>query len=294
MVWVPGGEFTMGSDDFYPEERPARRAQVDGFWMDASPVTVAQFERFVAETGYVTHAERVPRADDYPDAAPEQLVPGSLVFTPPDGPVPLDDFRRWWSWSPGACWRAPDGASSDTRDLERHPVTHIGFDDAVAYLAWAGRVLPTEAEWERAARGGLDAATYPWGNDPMPRGRPLANTWQGRFPWENTLDDGFDRTSPVGAFPPNAYGLFDVVGNVWEWTTDEYDARHSPPDGASSPCCASSASAQRFVRRVIKGGSHLCAPSYCLRYRPSARQGESVDTTTSHLGCRGIVRVASG
>ncbi|HEX5616014.1 MAG TPA: formylglycine-generating enzyme family protein, partial [Acidimicrobiia bacterium] len=287
MVWVPGGEFLMGSDDFYPEERPVRREHVHGFWIDAHPVTVTDFDRFVRATGRVTLAERAPSALDYPDADPALLVPGSLVFTPPERPVPLDDFRRWWSWVPGASWRAPEGPGSDTDGREDHPVTHVGFDDALAYLSWAGKALPTEAEWEFAARGGLDGATYPWGDEPTPDGPPRANTWQGEFPWQNTLDDGYARTSPVGAFPPNGYGLFDVVGNVWEWTADPYTEPDDTPAAPTAPCCAAATTAAQFTRHVIKGGSHLCAPSYCLRYRPAARQGEPVDSTTSHLGFRG-------
>lgn len=295
MVWVPGGEFTMGSDDFYPEERPTHRARVEGFWIDAHPVTVEQFDAFVRATGHVSQAERAPAAADYPDADPALLVPGSLVFTPPAGPVPLDDVRRWWSWMPGASWRRPEGPHRDVADRGDHPVTHVGIDDARAYVAWAGADLPTEAEWERAARGGLDGATFPWGDDPAPGGRPLANTWQGRFPWENTVEDGWARTSPVGSFPPNGYGLFDAVGNVWEWTADRYEPDHR---SGAAPCCGPgrapgaerSEAGEAFARRVIKGGSHLCAPSYCYRFRPAARQGEAVDTTTSHLGFRGVVR----
>ena len=299
MVWVPGGTFLMGSEDFYPEERPVHRVHVDGFWIDEHPVTVAQFRRFVRATDHVTFAEVAPDADAYPGAAPADLVPGSLVFTPPTGPVPLDDIRRWWSWTRGADWRHPEGQGSDLQGRDLHPVTHIGVSDAEAYAAWAGSELPTEAEWERAARGGLEGAAYTWGDEPLPR-RPMANTWQGRFPWENTRLDGYLGTSPVKSYPPNGYGLFDMAGNVWEWTADLYRDHH--PDEVQSPCCVpcnprvgadQDATAPAMMpRRVIKGGSHLCAPSYCLRYRPAARQAQDVETSTSHLGFRCLVRVA--
>ena len=298
MAWVPGGAFLMGSDDFYPEERPVHRVHVDGFWIDEHPVTVAQFRRFVRATSHVTFAELAPEPDAYPDADPADLVPGSLVFTPPSGAVPLDDVRRWWSWVPGADWRHPEGPASNLQGRDLHPVTHIGVSDAEAYAAWVGAALPTEAEWERAARGGLEGAAYTWGDDPLPR-RPMANTWQGRFPWENTRLDGYLRTSPIKSYPPNGYGLFDMAGNVWEWTADLYRDRH--PDEVQLPCCvprnprvtarAESSEPEAMPRRVIKGGSHLCAPSYCLRYRPAARQPQETDTSTSHLGFRCIVRV---
>jgi formylglycine-generating enzyme required for sulfatase activity len=215
MTWIPGGTFLMGSEDFYPEERPVHRVHVDGFWIDEHPVTVAQFRRFVRATNHVTFAELAPVADAYPDAEPADLVPGSLVFTPPTGPVPLDDIRRWWAWTPGADWRHPEGPGSDLQGRDLHPVTHIGISDAEAYAAWVGAELPTEAEWECAARGGLEGAAYTWGDDPLPR-RPMANTWQGRFPWENTRQDGYVRTSPVKSYPPNGYELYDMAGNVWE------------------------------------------------------------------------------
>ena len=306
MVSVPGGSFLMGSDDFYPEERPVHRVAVDGFWMDEHPVTVAEFRRFVKESGYVTVAETAPDPRDFPEAEPEQLVPGSLVFTPPRSPVRLDDFRAWWSWMPAAQWRRPEGPGStlDGRDL--HPVTQVAYADASAYATWAGKELPTEAEWEYAARGGLDGATYAWGDEFAPRGRMMANTWQGDFPVHNDLLDGYDRTSPVGRFPANGYGLVDMTGNVWEWTSDDYTSSHAvaaeraaiehPPSGCCAPQRTPHAVASptphtgESVTRVIKGGSHLCAPNYCLRYRPAARQLQTVDTSTSHLGFRCIVR----
>jgi formylglycine-generating enzyme required for sulfatase activity len=295
-IWVPGGEFRMGSTDFYPEERPVRRVTVDGFWVDHHPVTVAEFRRFVKATGYVTDAEHAPDAASYPDAEPEMLVPGSLVFHRTAGPVPLNDVRSWWAWTPGADWRHPEGPGSTVDGRQRHPVTHVTYGDAIAYARWAGKALPTEAEWEYAARGGLDGATFPWGDEFAPRGRLMANTWQGEFPWQNLLLDRYERTSPVGTFPPNGYGLVDVVGNVWEWTADYFHSNRTTigrHDGRHNACCAPAGEPpmnESVPQRVIKGGSHLCAPNYCLRYRPAARQGEAIDTSTSHLGFRCVVR----
>jgi sulfatase modifying factor 1 len=288
MAWIPPGRFTMGSEAFYPEERPVHDVDVDGFWIDERPVTVREFRRFVKETGYVTVAERPLDPDAYPDADPSLLVPGSLVFRPTRGPVDLRDYRNWWSYVPGACWHRPEGPGSDTYTRGRHPVTHVAHEDAAAYAGWAGKALPTEAEWERAARGGLDGATYAWGDEPQPDGAPMANTWQGEFPWQNALEDGYAGTSPVGSFPANGFGLHDVCGNVWEWTADWFTTDHGEP--APSPCCGPPRSDGEIPRRVIKGGSHLCAPSYCLRYRPAARQGEAIDTSTSHIGFRCVKR----
>ncbi len=297
MAWVPGGEFAMGSDRFYPEEGPVRPVQVNGFWIDEGPVTVGRFARFVEETGHVTEAEFAPDPADYPGADPELLVPGSLVFRPSEGPVNLRDVRNWWAWVPGATWRAPEGPGSSADDRQDHPVTQVAHRDAAAYAAWAGADLPTEAEWERAARGGLESAAFAWGDEFAPGGRMMANTWQGRFPWENLLEDGFAGTSPVGSFPANGYGLHDMTGNVWEWTADFFAMRPV----AERPCCAPSnprvtdaagsvAPGEVHPRRVIKGGSHLCAPNYCLRYRPAARQSETVETSTTHIGFRCVIR----
>jgi formylglycine-generating enzyme required for sulfatase activity len=286
-VLVPGGEFRMGSDRFYPEEGPVRTARVPDLWVDEHPVTNAAFRRFVKETGHVTVAERPPEPGEFPGADPADLVPGSLVFTPTSGPVPLDDWTRWWRWTPGAEWRHPEGPGSTLHGRDLHPVVHVGFEDAAAYAAWAGRRLPTEAEWEHAARGGLDQATYAWGEDPEPRGRVMANRWFGRFPWENLSPHGFERTSPVKRFPANGYGLYDVAGNVWEWTTTGWPDDGASPAEATHGCCSPHApELTEHTRRVIKGGSHLCAPSYCLRYRPAARQGQEVRSSTGHVGFR--------
>ena len=225
MAWVPGGSFLMGSEDFYPEERPARRVEVDGFWMDDHPVTVAEFRRFVTATGYVTMAERPLDPAQYPSADPDLLRPGSLVFFAASGPVDLRDVSQWWRYTPGADWRHPRGPGSTTGGLDRHPVTHVAAEDADAYAAWAGKELPTEAEWEIAARGGLDGAAYTWGDDPFPKGKVMANTWQGEFPWQNLKPPGKRGTSPVRSFPANGHGLYDMAGNVWEWTSDYFAAQ---------------------------------------------------------------------
>jgi formylglycine-generating enzyme len=292
MVLVRGGRFRMGGAEFYPEERPVHDADVDGFWVDDHPVTNAEFRRFVKATGYMTVAERPPDPADFPGASEADLVPGSLVFVGSTGPIPLDDWTRWWAWVPGADWRHPEGPESTLHGREQHPVVHIGYEDASAYATWAGRMLPTEEQWEYAARGGLDSATYAWGNEFMPRGRIMANTWHGRFPWENLRPHGFDRTCPVKRFPPNGYGLYDVAGNVWEWTSTAWAADHTVAVSAPVHACCAPVHEQvnENDRRVIKGGSHLCAPSYCHRYRPAARQGHAVRSTTSHLGFRCVVR----
>jgi formylglycine-generating enzyme required for sulfatase activity len=303
MVWVPGGTFLMGSDHHYPEEAPAHYATLDGFWMDRYTVTNSQFRAFVEATDYVTLAERVPDAADYPGALPEMLVAASVVFQKPPGRVDLRNIYNWWTYVPGANWRHPQGPGSSLKGLGRHPVVHVAWEDVVAYAAWAGKALPTEAEWEFAARGGLEGAEYVWGDEFAPGGKQMANTWQGEFPWQNLRLDGHEGTAPVGSFPPNGYGLYDMAGNVWQWTTDFYAPRHA--DEAAHPCCAPRnprvttwdesydphTPAIKIPRRVMKGGSHLCAPNYCLRYRPAARMAQAVDTATCHLGFRCIVRV---
>lgn len=305
MVWIPGGTFRMGSDQHYPEEAPAHPVTVDGFWMDRHTVTNNQFREFVEATGHVTLAERAPNAADYPGAKPELLVPASVVFQKPLQRVDLRNHYNWWTYVPGASWRHPQGPGSSLKGLGRHPVVHVAWEDVEAYARWVGKELPTEAEWEFAARGGLDGAEYVWGDEFAPGGKQMANTWQGEFPLQNLRLDGYEWTAPVGAFPSNGYGLFDMAGNVWEWTADYYTPRH--PDAADKPCCAPhnprvTAWDQSYdpampnipiPRRVMKGGSFLCAPNYCLRYRPAARMGQAVDTSTCHLGFRCIARVTS-
>jgi len=302
MVWISGGAFRMGSDRHYPEEAPTHRVTVAPFWIDRTPVTNRQFRRFVKETGYVTLAEVAPDPKDYPGALPHMLKPGSLVFTPAEHPIDLGDWRKWWRFEFGANWRRPSGPKS-RRALDEHPVVHVALRDAQAYATWAGKELPTEAEWEFAARGGLDGAEFAWGHELTPGGRHMANTWQGIFPYQDLADDGYAGTSPVRAFPANGYGLFDMIGNVWEWTADWYSAGHA---ATASPCCIpenprggpESESydpcdpAIRIPRKVVKGGSHLCAPNYCRRYRPAARHAQPVDTGMSHVGFRCIVREA--
>ncbi len=274
MVWIEAGVFHMGSDRHYPEEAPVRRVAVEGFWIDRTPVTNDDFAAFITATRYVTVAERQPKALDYPGADPALLVPGSLVFGGP----------QIWAYIPGASWRHPKGPGSGIAGLGRQPVVHVAHADAAAYADWSGKVLPTEAEWEFAARGGLDGANFAWGDELMPEGRHMANTWQGRFPHENTGEDGHVGTSPVDAFPPNGYGLQDMIGNVWEWTSDSCspDMRPSKPGYCQSG--AGSRSDAGF--RIVKGGSHLCAPNWCRRYRPAARQAQSVDSSSVHIGFR--------
>jgi sulfatase modifying factor 1 len=302
MVQIPGGTFRMGSDHHYPEEAPEHRVTVAPFWMDRTPVTNRQFRKFVEETGHVTFAEISPDPKDYPGALPHMLKAGSLVFSPPNHPVDLSNFANWWAFKFGANWRRPYGKGSSIRGLDDHPVVHIAYRDAEAYAAWAGKALPTEAEWEFAARGGLDAAEFAWGAEFTPGGRHMANTWQGEFPRQNLAEDGFERTSPVEAFPPNGYGLFDMIGNVWEWTTDWYAAKHTAdapkaccipenPRGGSEAGSYDQCQPQiRIPRKVVKGGSHLCAPNYCRRYRPAARHAQPIDTSMSHVGFRCITR----
>ncbi|HEX7050461.1 MAG TPA: formylglycine-generating enzyme family protein [Longimicrobiales bacterium] len=304
MVRVPGGTFLMGSDRHYREEAPAHRVAVDGFWMDRFAVTNDQFRRFVEATGYVTLAERAPDPADYPGAKPELLVPASVVFRSPRHRVDLRNHYDWWTYVPGADWRHPQGPASSIEGLGAHPVVHVAYEDAEAYARWAGKSLPTEAEWEFAARGGLEGATYAWGDEFTPDGAWVANTWQGEFPIENLALDGFAGTAPVGSFPPNGYGLYDMTGNVWEWTTDWYRehgriaraccAIHNPRGGDRERSYDPQMPEIRIPRKVMKGGSYLCAPNYCRRYRPAARMPQPIDTSTCHLGFRCVVRVGEG
>ena len=295
-VRIPGGTYVLGSDAHYPEEAPAHRVSVDGFWIDRYAVTNADFAAFVTETGYRTVAERPLDPADFPGAPPENLVPGSLVFTGTPGPVDLRHISQWWTWTPHACWNRPEGPHSDLAGRANHPVVHVAYEDATAYSEWVGGALPTESQWEVAARGGLEAAAYVWGSHPERADERLANYWHGDFPWRP--DDGYGTTAPVGSYPPNGDGLFDMAGNVWEWTADWYTSRH--PDHGDQPCCVPNnptggterdsldpAQPQFAIpRKVIKGGSFLCADSYCLRYRPAARRPQMIDTGMSHIGFR--------
>lgn len=301
MVLIPGGTFRMGSDSHYPEEAPAHRVTVSGFWMDRTPVTNRDFRGFVEATGHVTFAEIPPDPKDYPGALPHMLYAGSLVFKSPDHPVDLNDWTQWWSFLKGADWRHPYGPASNIDELDHHPVVHVAYSDVLAYARWAGKDLPTEAQWEFAARGGLDGAEFAWGDEFTLDGKYMANTWQGAFPHKNDLLDCYPRTSPVTAFPGNGYGLHDMIGNVWEWTSDWYAAKHEAD--AKKACCipqnprGSSEEKSidlcnpniRIPRKVLKGGSHLCAPNYCRRYRPAARHPEPIDTSASHIGFRCVL-----
>jgi formylglycine-generating enzyme required for sulfatase activity len=305
MVFIAGGTFRMGSDRHYPEEAPVHRVTVDGFWIDRTPVTNRAFREFVDATGYVTFAELPPGPEDYPGALPHMLQAGSLVFDPPAGPADLRDWGAWWTFKFGADWKRPYGPESSIRGLGDHPVVHIAYKDAEAYARWAGKELPAEAEWELAARGGLDGAEFAWGDEFMPGGKPMANTWHGLFPHKNFAPHGYRRTSPVGAFPPNGHGLYDMIGNVWEWTSDWYGPRHKadapkacciPKNPRGGPKAESFDPRQpeiRIPRKVLKGGSHLCAPNYCRRYRPAARHAQPVDTSASHIGFRCVIRGGS-
>ena len=305
MVEIPAGSFRMGSANFYPEEAPVREVQIHAYAIDRGPVTVAQFVRFIDDTGYLTVAERPLDPAQYPDADPSLLVEGSAVFRPTPGPVALSDPSQWWAYVAGACWRHPWGPESDNSQRSDHPITHIAYEDAHAYAKWAGKELPSEAEWEYAARGGLDGTIFAWGDDEQPGGELMANHWQGEFPWRNTGAKGWRGTTPVGLFPPNGYGLHDVTGNVWEWTSDYFSPHGAGSEATDSACCKPPLNPRiptpqssydrghpgaHIPRRVIKGGSHLCAPSYCLRYRPAARQPEAIDTSTSHIGFRCVRR----
>jgi formylglycine-generating enzyme len=303
MQQIPAGRFLMGSNDFYPEEGPVREVRVDAFSIDVYAVTNRDYAKFVDETGYLTVAERPLNPEDFPGAPIEALKPGALVFHETSGPVDLRDWSQWWSYVHGACWKHPEGPGSGIDERLDHPVVHVAYEDAEAYASWSGKRLPTEAEWEYAARGGLEGAAFVWGDEMEPGGKPAANTWQGEFPWQNLVTDGYERTAPVGMFPPNGYGLYDMAGNVWEWTSDWFVARR---DSVQSPCCGdiNNAAAReqsydpgqpqfRIPRKVLKGGSHLCAPNYCLRFRPAARSPQMIDTGMSHLGFRCVKGVLS-
>lgn len=291
MVSLAGGTFLMGSNLHYREEQPPRYATVSGFWIDRTEVTNAQFAAFVAATGYKTVAERGLDAKDFPDLPPEALVPGSMVFFEPPKSVQVRDINDWWRYVPGADWRHPNGPGTSIAGKDNHPVVQVAYADAEAYAKWAGRSLPTEAEWEYAARGGLNGKDFAWGDDQTPDGQWMANSWQGFFPYEDDKEDGYHGTAPVGCFPPNGYGLFDMIGNAWEWASDWYAPGHNFADGDVDP--KGPADMTKTVGgpvRVIKGGSWLCAPNYCARYRPSARQPQEADLGASHIGFRTILR----
>lgn len=277
-VLVRGGTFQMGSNRNHPEERPQRAATVGDFWIDTYEVTNSQFSAFIRATNYATVVERPVDPARYPGATEEQLKPSSIVFKRPERVLGMVDFRQWWAYTPGASWKHPEGPASSLDGRWNHPVVHIAYEDALAYARWRGRELPTEAEWEYAARGGLDEKEYTWGDEKTPSGVWQANAWQGLFPISNQLTDGYEGTAPVGCYMPNGIGLFDMAGNVWEITTDDYADLRGPQPGM----------------KVIKGGSHLCADNFCYRYRPSARQPATTDVGTSHIGFRTIKRVASG
>jgi formylglycine-generating enzyme required for sulfatase activity len=302
MVWIPGGTFWMGCNDF-PDAQPLHKVYVDGFWMDKSEVTNAQFRQFVDDTSYLTVAEKAPDLVELMKHAPpgtprpsqENLVPGSLVFVPPASKVPLDDISQWWKWVPGANWHHPAGPKSDLQGLDSHPVVHIAYRDALAYCNWrskkegGGFRLPTEAEWEFAARGGLDRKTFAWGDEFRPGGKWMANTWQGEFPHRNSGSDGFAGAAPVASFPPNGFGLFDMAGNVWEWCADWYQvnyyansSKRNPrgPDSSNDPL------EPGVPKRVQRGGSFMCCDEYCKRYVPGARGKGEPDSGTNHIGFR--------
>ena len=295
MVWIPAGQFWMGSDEpTFPDARPWHRVQLDGYWIDETLVTNAQFARFVSATHYVTVAERKPRAEDFPGAPPENLVAGSIVFTPPGHSVPMDNGMQWWSYVKGADWRHPQGPASSINGLERHPVVHVAYEDAEAYAKWAGKRLPTEAEFEYAERGGLDRKPYAWGSKFTPGGKYMANTFQGHFPDKNTAADGHAGTSPVGSYKPNGYGLYDMSGNVWEWTSDWYRPDYYKTLASSGPVARNpkgpadsfDPSEPGVMKRVHRGGSFLCTDQYCSRYMVGGRGKGEPSTGTNHLGFR--------
>ena len=285
MRWIGGGVFDMGSEEFYPEERPVRSVKVEGFWMDVTPVTNGEFKKFVNETGYITVAERVPLPEDYPGVESELLIPGSLVFRSPSADSIVHGPDDWWFYVPGACWHKPDGVLALQPDDVYKPVVQVCYEDALAFATWNGKRLPTESEWEFAARGGMQNKDYAWGDTFLPGGRILANTWEGNFPFKDDMKtSAFYGTSPVGTFPANPYGLFDMIGNVWEWTSDQWMLNYAT---SQKKCCLSETNKKKmFEKKVLKGGSHLCASNYCHRYRPAARIAQMTDSATSHIGFR--------
>ena len=296
MIWIPPGTFLMGSEAGQSDEKPVHKVTLNGFWMDKTEVTNEQFEKFVRATKYVTLAERKPNPADFPGADPALLVPGSIVFAPPSNPVSLNNHLQWWRYVPGANWRHPEGPGSDLKGREKHPVVHIAYEDALAYCKWAGKRLPTEAEWEYAARGGLEQQDYIWGQEQTPGGKWLANIWQGNFPVENNSADGFKATGAAGSFPANGYGLYDMAGNVWEWCSDWYLPDYyekSPSDNPKGPNTSYDPNEPGVMKKVTRGGSYLCNESYCIGYRPSARMKTTPDTSLSHTGFRCVKDAAA-
>jgi formylglycine-generating enzyme len=305
MAWIPGGTFWMGSEDGRSDEKPVHQVTLDGFWIDKKPVNNEEFARFVKATGYVTVAECKPDPKDFPGVAPDKLMPGAVVFSPPTlesvnmeraqaglpptQQVPLDDPSLWWRYVPGANWRHPQGPDSNIKELQHHPVVQVCWDDALAYTKWAGKQLPTEAQFERAARAGLERQPYAWGAQPVCNGKWMANIWQGQFPIQNKAADGFAGTSPVGSFPPNGYGLYDMAGNVWQWCADwyrpDYYAR-SPARNPTGPGDSLDPDEPGLAKRVVRGGSFLCSDLYCAGYRAAARMKSSPDTALSNTGFR--------
>jgi len=303
MVMIPGGEFWMGSDEpMFRDARPWHRVYLDPFWIDQTLVTNQQFVDFVRQTHYVTVAEQTPRPEDFPGAPPENLVAGSVVFSPPDHPVNLNDHLQWWSYVKGANWRHPQGPKSDLKGKAKHPVVHIAYADAEAYCKWQGKRLPTEAEFEFAERGGLDRKPYAWGNEFRPGGRFMANTFEGHFPDKNTGEDGYVTTSPVATFPANGYHLYDMAGNVWEWTSDWYrpDYYQTLADSGTvarnpqGPPDSFDPSEPGVAKKVHRGGSFLCTDQYCSRYKVGGRGKGEPDTGTNHLGFRCVMPVEPG
>jgi len=290
MVWVPAGSFIMGASGYYPEEGPLQKVSLAGFWIDKHEVTNAQFSRFVAATGYVTVAERQPDPNDFPSIRAKDLKPGSAVFIMPTEFVNGGSLTQWWQFIAGAHWRQPTGPGSNIAGKEHHPVVHVAYEDALAYADWLGHDLPTEAQWEYAARGGLEQQTYSWGEELTPDNKWQANTWQGLFPIRNTEEDGHIGTAPVGCYPENAYGLHDISGNVWEWVADWYYPRHQDRQGVVQDQQAKGYDPRQPGRpvKVIKGGSYLCAENYCRRYRPAARHAQETTLGAAHIGFRTV------
>lgn len=297
MVWVPGGTFQMGSATGAADCRPVHKVTVDGFWMDATEVTNAEFKKFVDATGYVTVAERAAAPQEFPEGVARDLVaslkepiePGALVFSVPPKVTSLSDFFQWWHWQPGANWRHPEGPESSIKDRMDHPVVQVAWEDAAAYAKWAGKRLPTEAEWEFAARGGLDRKPFVWGDEKEPGGKMMANIWTGEFPAENTAKDGWARSAPVKSFPANGFGLFDMSGNVWEWTADWYRPdyyKDSPEKNPQGPADSYDPGEVGMPKKVMRGGSFLCSDNYCIGFQPGIRSRTTPDTALQHLGFR--------